>query len=228
VAILGHLLGVAADLGTGYAPEVETDLASIASLSLANIAPLLRAKPLDEVLVGHYLAIFFIPLGLFGMWQVYQGLLPRRNRLALPFLLVGSFGLIYAAFYHGTLGFIAAALQAESATVAGTPAAKILGTLVAYFNSLSEPLSTVLLLVDVGASLLFASTVGFGNTHFPRWFGAVNPLSIQLLVSALIWLAPHPLEQLLWLTIFNFSLALWYGATTAILLRQDNRWSARV
>lgn len=221
LGILGHLLGIVADIGTGYAPGVRTDLASIASLSLANIAPLLQAKPLIEVRIGHYLAIFFIPLGLFGMWQVYRALLPARNRLALPFLLVGGFGLIYATFYHGTLGFIAAALQAqrEVATV-GEPAPETMRAMLAFFNSLSEPLGSVLMLVDLGASLLFAGAVWFGDTRFPRWLAAVNPLSIQLVLSLLIWFAPHPLQQLLWLTVFNLSLALWYLSTTAVLLRR--------
>lgn len=220
LAVFDHLLGIVADVGTGYAPSIQTDLSSIASLSLANIAPLLQAKSLNEVRTAHYLAIIFIPLGLFGVWQVYKALLPGRNRLALPFLLVGGFGLIYATFYHGTLGFIAGALQAQRAVAAmGEPAPESVRAMLSFFNSLSEPLGSVLLLADLAASLLFAGTVWFGDTRFPRWLAAVNPLTLQMVISLLIWFAPHPLQQLLWLTVFNLSLALWYVSTTTILLR---------
>lgn len=214
-AIVGHAVGMVADLASGYAPAVEIDLGSITSLSLDNIAPLLRAKPLDEVLIGHYLAIFFIPLGLFGIWQVYQGLKPQKNRFALPFLLAGTFGLIYASFYHGTLGFVAGALQAqEQALAASELAQEITRQGVLYFNSLSEPLGTLLLLVDLIVTLLFVFNVWFRETFFPRWMIAVNPLTIQGLITLAIWIAPHPLNQALWLTVFNLSLAIWYAATT--------------
>lgn len=215
MAIVGHAAGVAADLASGYAPAAEVELGAITSLSLGNIAPLLRAKPLDEVLIGHYLAIFFIPLGLFGIWQVYQGLKPQKNRFALPFLLAGTFGLIYASFYHGTLGFVAGALQAQQqALAAGELAQDITRQSVFFFNSLSEPLGTLLLLVDLIVILLFVFNVWFKETFFPRWMIAVNPLTIQGLITILIWFAPHPLNQALWLTVFNLSLAIWYTATT--------------
>ena len=228
VAIVGHAVGVAADLASGYAPTVRADLGSITSLALENIAPLLRAKPLDEVRAGHYLAILFIPLGLFGIWQVYQGLRPRQNRLALPFFLAGTFGLIYATFYHGTLGFIARALQAqEQATGTVERAQDITQQSVHFFNSLSEPLGTLLLLVDLVVISLFVLNVWFKETGFPRWMVAVNPLTIQGLLALGIWVAPHPLNQVLWLTVFNLSLAVWYTVTTVVLSRSATEGMSR-
>ena len=220
LAILGHGLGIVADIASGYAPGVDIVVISIASLSLADVAPLLQSKPLHEVVIGHYLAIFFIPFGLFGIWQVYQAMNPQGNQLATPFMLVGVFGLIYATFYHGTLGFLAGALQAGNELAdAGTIGADIWREMILFFNSLSEPLGIVLLLVDLSASLLFVANVWIRDTQFPRWMAGVNPLSIQLLISVLIWLVAHPLKQLLWLTVFNLSLALWYITTTVVLWR---------
>lgn len=220
VAIIGHAVGVVADLATGYAPTVQADLGSITSLALENIAPLLQAKQLDEVRVGHYLAILFIPLGIFGIWQVYQGLRPHQNRLALPFLLAGTFGLIYATFYHGTLGFIAGALQAQQRALATAQFAQdIMHQSVLFFNSLSQPLGALLLLVDLIVVLLYVLNLWFRETSFPRWMIAVNPLTIQGLLTLAIWVVPHPLNQALWLTVFNLSLVIWYTVTTVILSR---------
>jgi hypothetical protein len=215
LAVLGHGLGMVADVATGYAPPVEANLTQISSLALDDIAPLLQAKPLGELLIGHYLALFFIPLGLFGIWQVYQGLNPQRNRTAVLFLLTGTFGLIYATFYHGTLGFVAGALQAQDAMAAG-----VRPEMLDFFNALSEPLGKVLLLVDAIVSLFFGAIVWLKKTSFPRWLAVFNPLTIQLFLSFFVWLSPHPLNQLLWLTVFNLSLVLWYATTTVVLSRQ--------
>ena len=220
VAITGHAVGVVADLASGYAPMVQAELGSITSLALENIAPLLRAKPLDEIRVGHYLAILFIPLGLFGIWQVYQGLRPHQNRLALPFVLAGTFGLIYATFYHGTLGFVARALQAQEQALGTVERAQeITQQSVLFFNSLSEPLGTLLLLVDLIVTLLFVVNVWFKETYFSRWMVALNPLTIQVVLTLGIWVTPHPLNQALWLSVFNLSLAIWYMVTSVVLSR---------
>jgi hypothetical protein len=212
VAILGHLLGIIADLLSGFSPSTQVSLGNVTSLSLNNIAPLLAAKPLNEARIGHYLAILFIPLGLCGVYQVYQGLAPRQNKAALLVLLPGSLGLVYATFYHGTLAFVIGALQEG----VDTP-------LLSYFNSLSEPLSTILLLADVSVSLSFVYVVLSRETHFQRWMAAVNPLTIQLALSLLIWITPHPVDQALWLTVFNLSLSIWYAVTTWTLARRPYR-----
>lgn len=209
VAITGHLLGLIADLFSGFSPSAQVSLGSVTSLALNNIAPLLAAKPLNEARIGHYLAILFIPLGLCGVYQVYQGLAPRQNKAALLVLLPGSLGLVYATFYHGTLAFIIGALQGGATA-----------SLLSYFNSLSEPLSTTLLLADVSVSLTFVYLVLTRETHFQRWMVAINPLTIQMGLSLLIWITPHPVDQALWLTVFNLSLSIWYVFTTWTLTQR--------
>lgn len=218
VAIAGHLLGVLADVYSGFVPSVDAQLGPVTSLSLANIAPLLRAKPLAQARIGHFLAIFFIPLGLSGIWQVFTGLDPSRNKLSLVFLVSGMLGIIYATFYHGTLAFVVGALQAQPLATGGSSGINPID-LVEYFNSLSEPLSWVLLMADLLVSLLYVFLVWARPTSFPRWMAVVNPISIQLVLSLLILAAPHPVSQLLWLTVFNASLAIWYIVTTTVLSR---------
>lgn len=216
LAVGGHLVGVVADVYSGYVPSVKVDLGTIASLSFENIAPLLSAKPLAEARVGHFLAIVFIPMGIFGIYQVYLGLRPGGTAASLLFFVPGVLGLILASFYHGTLAFVIAALHARL-DVAGSQHAGALDAHVAYVNSLSEPLSAVLLAADVLITLAYVYIVLFRSTLFPRWMAAVNPLTVQLMISVLIWVAPHPLNQLLWLTVFNLSLATWYVVTTLVL-----------
>ncbi len=212
VAIAGHLLGVAADIYSAYVPGVDLQLGPITSLSLANIAPLFEAKPLAQAKIGHYLAIFFIPLGLCGIFQVFVGLRPSRNKSAAIFLILGTLGLIYATFYHGTLAFLIGALHQSSLEVGSETVG-----LVSYFNSLSEPLGRVLLVADVLVSSLYVLVIMFRSTYFPKLMAVFNPLIIQLVLSLLIMVVPHPLNQLIWLTVFNASLVIWYFGTTIVL-----------
>jgi hypothetical protein len=218
IAIGGHLVGVAADIYSGYVPSVDVQLGSITSIALENIAPLFITKSLAQARIGHYLAIFFIPLGLAGILQVFLASKPSQNKLAFTFLAMGVLGIVYATFYHGTLAFVIGALQQSSFELGGAYVAGA-NDFVDYFNSLSEPLGRVLLGADVLVSSLYVLIVLRGSTHFSRWMAAYNPVVIQLVLSSLILIAPQPLNQLIWLTVFNASMVLWYLGLTLVLSR---------
>ena len=204
LAILGHVAGMAADVYSGFTPGARVDLGSATLLSFGEIAPLLAANSLSDARTGHYLAVLFIPLGIFGVLQVVAALRPRRHPEALAVLLLGVLTVAYGTFFHGSLAFVTGALHGEA-------------VLLPYFNSLSEPFGRLLLAGNVAVSLLFALIVAFRSTAFPRAFALWNPLVIQLGLLVVIAVSPYPLDHLLWLTLFNASLALWYlGCTAAI------------
>lgn len=219
IGIVGHVVGMAADLYSGFVPALNIELGPITSLSLDSIAPLFEAKSLAQARIGHYLAILFIPLGAAGVWQVFLILNPSNNSAAFVFLGLGALGVIYGAFYHGTLAFVIAALQAGSvqlSTPGGGPT-----LLIDYVNSLSEPLSLLLLGTDFSVSLIYGLMVASGRSLFPRWMAAYNPLVIQLILNGIILLAPASFVQVLWLTVFNSSLAIWYTGTTIIIASSE-------
>jgi len=218
IAIAGHSTGVAADIFSGYAPGVDAQLGPITSLSLDNIAPLFVAKSLPHARLGHYLAIIFIPFGLTGILMVFLGLAPSENKLAYAFLAMGGLGIIYATFYHGTLAFIIGALQ-QSSIEFGSSSGVETRQLVCYFNSLSEPLGQVLLIADMLVSCLFAFIVLRKKTHYPKWMAVYNPVVIQLALYISFLIAPHPLNQLIWLTVFNVSMVVWFVGLTIVLAR---------
>jgi hypothetical protein len=101
---------------------------------LENIAPLFITKSLAQARIGHYLAIFFIPLGLAGILQVFLASKPSQNKLAFTFLAMGVLGIVYATFYHGTLAFVVGALQQSSFELGGVYVAGA-NDFVDYFNS---------------------------------------------------------------------------------------------
>lgn len=216
-AIVAHLVGIAADLYSGVAPEVNTSLGSITSLSLENIGPLFANKLLEEARIGHYLAIFAIPIGLAGIVQVFLALNPFRNRLALLFLIPGALGVIYGTFYHGTLAFVIGAVQLETLQRELLDGGSF--TPVTYFNSLSAPLGTVLLITD-----FLVSGVLCHNHTDPT--NALSPLDCrsQSHLDSVSNESAHsgstpPANKIVWLTVFKASFALWYSWTTITLLR---------
>ena len=223
VGILGHMVGIAADLFSGFVPTLEVELGVITSLSLESIAPLFVAKSLAEARIGHYLAVLFIPLGIAGIIQIFFMLKPQRNPGAYAFLGLGSLGVMYGTFYHGTLAFVIAALQAEPSLLPLGGQGTIL--LLEYVNSLSEPFSGLLLGADILVSVVFIWIVMAGRTAFAKWMAAFNPLSIQLVLNGMLLLAPAPFDQIVWLTVFNSSLAIWFMGTT-ISIRRSEKSSA--
>lgn len=69
LGVIGNTLGVIADLASGYSLDgAATITTAFSVLSLDNISLFLASKPPSQVVFGHYLAIFGIPLGLFGLW----------------------------------------------------------------------------------------------------------------------------------------------------------------
>ncbi|WP_405220853.1 hypothetical protein [Lentisalinibacter sediminis] len=204
LAILGHCAGMATDVYSGFAAGVRIGLVSATSLSFEHVAPLFQAISLADARTGHYLAVLFIPLGIFGVLQIFAALNPRQHPETYALLLFGILTVVHGMFFHGSLAFVAGALQTES-------------ELLPYFNSLSQPFGKLLLAGDVLVSGIFVLIAAFRVTVFPRLFALWNPVLIQAALLMLIALAPYPLDHLLWLTLFNASLALWYLGTTIVI-----------
>lgn len=67
LGVFGSTLGVFADLASGYSLEGASNISTaISVLSLENLALFLLPKPPAQVVLGYYLAILGIPLGLIG------------------------------------------------------------------------------------------------------------------------------------------------------------------
>lgn len=109
-------LGVVADLLSGYSLDGAGAITTEFSvLSLETLTTFLVSKPTSEVVLGHYIAILGIPLGLFGLWQVYQGIQPAGWALSRTVWFLGVFGYVTGTVFHSTFAFITFGVQATDA-----------------------------------------------------------------------------------------------------------------
>jgi len=216
ISILAALSGVAGDLALQYTSNTE-HLMSRQSLYLLDVSP-------GRLLLGHYLGVVAILIEIAGFWSVYRALQPAGERYALPFFLVNAFGAMLGAAFHATFVFVGLTLQAQS-RVTGTAYSEF-AELLASFNSARVGLAIPALAAIVFGSLLYAFTVGFKPTLYPRWMAFCNPLIFLLLIVALTLTVP-PSARLLAPTAINLSHLLFFICSTTAMWSGPPGWNRR-
>lgn len=216
LGVLGMGLGVLADLASGYSLQGAADVTTAFSvLSLETLSVFLVSKPTTEVILGHYLAILGIPLGLFGLWQVYRGIEPAGRWLARGAWFLGVFGYVVGTLFHGTFAFVTFGVQAADS--APSAAEQTMWTMLERFALAFEPLALILvILMTVGFGLIFVA-IAFRETYYPRWFAFANPLIFQAVTGGVALLGPVELRVFLVVTAYNLSLVVFYALSTALL-----------
>lgn len=216
LGIVGMSLGVVADLASGYSLEGTAEITTAFSvLSLENLSLLLVSKSPDHVILGHYLAIIGIPLGLFGLWQVYRAIQPAGWALSRSVWFLGVFGFVAGTVFHSTFAFVTFGVQTASEVPPGQQPA--LETMLDQFTLVFEPLALMLLAVMGVAFGLIFFAIAFRRTHYPRWFALVNPLLVQAMTGIVALVAPVELRVFLIVTAYNLSVLVFFAVSTALL-----------
>lgn len=212
-------LGVVADLASGYSTHgAEAVTSAFSVLTLAGLEPFLASKPAGEVILGHYLAVLGIPLGLFGLWQVFRAVEPAGWWLSRGVWFLGVMGFVVGTTFHATFAFVTFGIQAAVATV---PAAAQ-ETMLVRFGLVFEPLAWLLLgVMGVAFGLIFVA-IAFRDTHYPRWFAVANPLLIQAATGAVALVAPLEIRVFFVVTSYNLSVLVFFALSTALL------WNSRL
>lgn len=205
IAILAAIAGIAADLILQYTPNSAHLLSE--SLIALDVSP-------ARLLVGHYLGIAAILLETAGIWQVYGGLRPAGQRVALPFLLVYAAGIAVGAAFHGTFVFVALAAQAQQGTTGA--AYQSFSDLIAAYSAPRIGLLAVAVLTIVIGSLWYSFAVGFRQTAYPGWMAWLTPLTF-VIVLGLLGRAIPPLGLVIAPTALNLSHLAFFVVTTAAL-----------
>lgn len=216
LGVIGMTLGVAADVASGYSLQGTTSITTAFSvLALENLEPFLLSKSTSAVVLGHYLAILGIPIGLFGFWHVYQAIEPAGWALSRSVWFLGVFAYVAGTVYHGTFAFITFGVQAADTALPG--ADPVMRTMLERFALVFEPLGMLLVGVMVVALSLIFFAIAFRETHYPRWFAFANPLVIQAVTGLLALISPLELRLFFIVTAYNLSLLLFYAMSTALL-----------
>jgi len=188
VAIAGALLGATGDVLLLYHPDAHY---------FDPAYSFLAEKSDLQLLIGHYLGVFFIPLEALGLFYLRSLLRSGSQPRGVDTLFVLGLLLPFpGVVYHATLGFTAQAVQYDPA-------------MIPFFDALSKPLAVALVVLYAMLSLLYFAKVWSGTTPLPKAAAWTNPLSFFILF-AITLIALPPVGAVLLPAGFNLSVACFY------------------
>ena len=132
----------------------------------------------NRMIWGALLGVFATPLVLAGIWQVYQGLGGANASAVLATVILFAIASIIGAFVHGTFYYMGEYIHALNRVEVGSQAV-VVDMINRHKKVLIISYAPVLILIII-ASIMFSILVASGNTAFPVWMAAVNPLTMTM------------------------------------------------
>ena len=134
--------------------------------------------PPQRMIWGALLGVFATPLVLAGYWQILHGLSGGNTTLALIDVLLFGSASVIGAFVHGTFYYMGEYVRALN-NVEENSQPVIADMIARHRKVLMLSYAPVLILIFV-ASALFSILVVSGNTAFPTWMAAINPVTLTI------------------------------------------------
>jgi len=216
LALLGALLYAIGDvllLASKASSEHYPRLKPFAKL-LSDAEKMVVVPP-GRLMWGALLGVFATPLVIVGYWQVYQGLAGANPSLALATVSLFAIGSVIGAFVHGTFYYMGEYVQALNKVEDGSQAviAEMIGR---HRKVLIITYAPVMILILV-ASILFSILVASGQTAFPVWMAALNPVLIIIAWLLLKRVLPQFVRDWTEGAGFNIAFLIFFACTTIIL-----------
>ena len=134
--------------------------------------------PPDRMIWGALLGVFATPLMLAGFWQVYQGLRGANQTLTLLTVILFAIASVIGAFVHGTFYYLGEYVQALNNVDDGSQ--PVIAEMIARHRRMLIITYAPVIIFILIASILFSILVASGQTAFPVWMAAVNPVTMTL------------------------------------------------
>lgn len=144
-------------------------------VQLLSGAEKMAALSWPRLMWGGLLGVLATPLLLLALWPLYHGLAPAGGWAVWPVLGLFGVGFVLAPFVHGSFIYLGEYVQALERVGADSQA-----VIVAMFQRHKQLLTIsygVIAIAILAASLWFSAAVALGETRFPLWMAAVNPLT---------------------------------------------------
>ena len=145
--------------------------------SLSDAEKMVVLSP-NRMIWGALLGVFATPLVAVGFWQIYHGLRGANDSAVLTTVVLFGIGSILGAFVHGTFYYMGEYIHALNKVEAGSQSV-IVDMINRHKKVLIISYAPVLLVIVI-ASVLFSVLVASGNTAFPVWMAAINPLTMTI------------------------------------------------
>lgn len=168
-----------------------------------------------RMLWGALLGVFATPLVLAGYWQVYSGLAAGNQILVLTAVVLFAVASVIGAFVHGTFYFMGEYVQALNRVEAGSQA--VIADMIARHRKVLIITYVPVLIIIILASILFSILVASGETAFPLWMAAVNPVTLTIAWLILKHLLPQFIRDWTEGAGFNIAYLVFFLCTTIIL-----------
>lgn len=170
--------------------------------------------------LGHFLSIFSVPLYFVGYWHLSQRLRPAPAWARRTILLLGLYAFALGDVWLGSRVYLAQLAQALAlAQQAGNlDGVKLLSPLLQQASHYNETILIGVRLGVLAVSVIYAWLVLRGQTSFPRWMAACNPIVLVLLAFAL-YVGFPALGGVVMPVAMNFAHLIFFGASTWLTLR---------
>ena len=176
--------------------------------------------PIPEwrITAGHFLAVLFVPLYLFGYWHVYLSLRKGSKRLAKAVLVTALFAFVIGGIWIGSRAMLAIIVQskAEAGQALKVSFDRLLEAYDRYMKSLLQVLRVLVLML----SAFFVWAVLKGGTLYPKWMAIFNPIVLLALVFLTYVLIP-PVGYVLTPTAMNVAHLVFFGLSLSCIMRRD-------
>lgn len=169
----------------------------------------------NRMIWGALVGVFATPFVLAGFWQVYQGLNGANERLTLVTGLLFAVASVIGAFVHGTFYYMGEYVQALNKVEDGSQAV-IAGMIARHKKVLIISYAPVMILIIV-ASIMFSILVASGNTAFPIWMAAINPVTMTIAWLILKRILPQFVRDWTEGAGFNIAFLAFFACTTITL-----------
>ncbi len=164
---------------------------------------------------GALLGVFATPLVLAGHWQVLQGLNGGNTTLALIVALLFGSASVIGAFVHGTFYYMGEYVQALN-SVEENSQPVIADMISRHRKVLLVSYAPVLILIFI-ASILYSILVASGDTAFPVWMAAINPVTLTIAWLVIKRILPAFIRDWTEGAGFNIAFLVFFACTTLTL-----------
>ena len=171
--------------------------------------------PPNRMIWGALLGVFATPLVLLGLWQVYQGLGGADASLVLTTIGLFATASIIGAFVHGTFYYMGEYIHALNKVDDGSQ--PVIAEMIARHRKVLIVTYAPVLIFILIASVLFSVLVAAGNTAFPVWMAAINPVTMTIAWLVIKRILPQIIRDWTEGAGFNIAYLAFFACTTITL-----------
>lgn len=134
----------------------------------------------QRLTVGHFFAVFGVPLYFVGVWHIAEMLRPAGEKLSTALRWIGWFGFLYGAMWMSSRAMIGSTVHHPD-LVEGS-------NLIELYELRLESLLQIIRITTLIISVIFVKMVLTGDSRYPKWMAATSPI-VLLLMNFVIYLA---------------------------------------